>query len=135
MLELNTDFNSLVYHLFEHDMKMTLVKGRNPLLSYAELTLPLPAARSLWLAPSAEVWRARWLSMESRGPSISLRALLQDDIAVKCLPKSVDVLIARSAYLHGLAAQAWEHSKQSALFEDCIDASSQLWLRSRQQRL
>ncbi|PVH98847.1 C2H2 type zinc finger domain-containing protein [Periconia macrospinosa] len=128
-------YKRLVYHLFEHDIKMTQVKSRNPLTSYAELTLPLPASRALWLAPSAEAWRTRLLNTETKDASTSLRTLLQDDSAVKCLPPSIDIPIARSAYLHGLAAQIWEHSKQSALFENGTDASSQLWLQSRQQKL
>lgn len=116
-------------------MKITQVKNRNPLTSYAELTLPLPATRDLWLAPTAEIWRTQWLSTDCPDKSISVRTLLKDDASLRCLPPSVDFHIARSVYLHGLAAQIWEHQKQATLFEDGTDASSQLWLQSRQQKM
>ena len=126
---------SLVYHLFEHDLSMTLVKHRNPLLSFSEVSVPLPSPRSLWLAPSAAAWRTRWLSSDHRLNIISLKSLLQDDSAIHCLTPDVDEQVARSAYLYGLAAQTWEHTQQSAILEASNDASSQLWLQSRQQKL
>lgn len=135
MEEFDAHDSRLVYHLFEHDMKMTQVKNRNPLTSYAELTLPLPASRALWLAPSAEIWRARYLNTNSNDSSTSLKTLLQDDSAIKCLSPYLDISVAKSMYLHGLAAQIWEHSKQSVLFENGADASAQLWLQFRQQKL
>jgi hypothetical protein len=129
------DSCSLVYHLFEHDMSMTLVKHRNPLLSFSELSLPLPSPRSLWLAPSAIAWKARWLSLEHNSTVLSLKGLLQDDSVIRCLTSDVDEQVAHSVYLYGIAAQVWEHTQQSAVLEASNDASSQLWLQSRQQKL
>ena len=114
---------------------MTMVKHRQPLMSYAELMLPLPAPKVLWLAPSAEAWRARYCSGSYTAKLPSLKTLLQDDSAVLCLPECVDAQIARSAYLHGLAAQIWEYTQQSVLLHDSSDPSSQLWSRLRQQKL
>jgi hypothetical protein len=128
-------YKRLVYHLFEHDIDMTIVNQRQPLISYAELTLPLPAPKSLWLAPSAEVWRARMLNANRADSRPSLRSLLQDEGASIDLHPGIDAQIARSAYLHGLAAQIWEYSQQSVLLLDLSDPSSQLWSRSRQQKL
>jgi hypothetical protein len=128
-------YKRLVYHLLEHDIDMTIVNQRQPLISYAELTLPLPASRSCWLASSAEVWRARMLSTCTAESRPSLRSLLQDEGASINLNLGIDAMISRSAYLHGLAAQIWEHSQQSVLLLDLSDPSSQLWSRSRQQRL
>lgn len=116
-------------------MSMTLVKHRNPLLSFSELSLPLPSPRSLWLAPSAAAWRARWLSSGHKFNGMSLKGLLQDDAAIRCLTSDVDEQVAHSAYLYGLAAQVWDHAQQSAILEASNDASSQLWLQSRQQKL
>jgi hypothetical protein len=111
-----------------------MVKHRQPLLSYAEISLSLPAPRSLWLAPSAETWRTRYLS-KANGHVPSLRKLLQDDAAILCLPQSVDKNIARSAYLHGLAAQIWEYSQQAMLLGESSDTCSQLSLQMRQKTL
>lgn len=116
-------------------MHMTLTKHRPPLITYAELTLALPASRSLWLAPSAEIWRSRYLDMDISPAPPSLRSLLKDESAIVCLPMDVDAQIARSTYLHGIAAQIWEHTQQSVLQHESSDPSSQLWARSRQQKL
>ncbi|KAH7559035.1 hypothetical protein BM1_03972 [Bipolaris maydis] len=128
-------FKRLVYHLFEHDIYMTMVNHRQPLLSYAELTLPLPASESLWLAPSAEVWKARMLNMQLASSRPSMRSILQEPGSVSCLQAGFDTHSAHSAYIHGLASQVWEHCQQAALLHDMSDASSQLWSRSRQQKL
>jgi hypothetical protein len=125
----------LVYHLFEHDMHMTMVKHRPHLITYAELTLPLPASKMLWLAPSAEIWRTRYLNIGVTSNLPSLRALLQEEHALPYLTLEIDAPLARSTFFHGIAAQIWEHTQQSVLLNDSSDASSQLWARSRQQKL
>jgi hypothetical protein len=127
---------SLVYHLFEHDMNMTFVRYRQPILSYAEMTLPFPASRSLWLAPSAEIWRTRYLDEGWENlASFSLHSLLIDESLLRCLPDALDAQMIQSAYLHGIAAQIWEHSQQLSLVNAANDASAQLWSQSRQQKL
>ncbi|KAF2629060.1 C2H2 type zinc finger domain-containing protein [Macroventuria anomochaeta] len=128
-------YKRLAYHLFEHDIHMTMVKHRPPLITYAELTLALPASKALWLASSAEIWRTRYLEMDISSNPPSLRAILKDEAAILCLHLDIDVQIARSSYLHGIAAQIWEHAQQSVLLHESSDPSSQLWARSRQQKL
>lgn len=127
-------YKRLVYHLFEHDIYMTMINHRQPLLSYAELTLPLPASETLWLAPSAAVW-ARIMSELSPSSRPSMRSLLQNPGSLSCLHVGFDPLVAQSAYSQGLASQIWEHRQQTVLLDDSSDPSSQLWSRARQQRL
>ncbi|CAN9222169.1 unnamed protein product [Alternaria alternata] len=128
-------YKRLVYHLFEHDIHMTMAKHRPPLITYAELTLILPASKTLWLAPSAEIWRIRYLEMDIVASRPSLQTLLKDEAAILCLPADIDAQVARSSYLHGIAAQIWEYAQQSALMHESGDPSSQLWARSRQEKL
>ncbi|KAI4688799.1 uncharacterized protein J4E84_004729 [Alternaria hordeiaustralica] len=128
-------YKRLVYHLFEHDIHMTMAKHRPPLISYAELTLMLPASKTLWLAPSAETWRMRYLDMDVVASAPSLQTLLKDEAAIHCLPATIDMQVAHSSYLHGIAAQIWEYTQQSALMNESSDAASQLWARSRQEKL
>jgi hypothetical protein len=128
-------YKRLAYHLFEHDIYMTMVNHRQPLLSYAELSLPLPASDSLWLAPSSAVWKARILNAPLPSIRPSMRSILQEANSISCLHSSFDKLIAQSAYIHGLASQVWEHCQQAVLLHEMSDPSSQLWSRSRQQRL
>ena len=112
-----------------------MAKHRPPLITYAELTLILPASKTLWLAPSAEIWRIRYLEMDIVASRPSLQTLLKDEAAILCLPVDIDTQIARSSYLHGIAAQIWEYAQQSALMHESSDPSSQLWARSRQEKL
>ena len=133
-------YSRLVHHLFEHDMMMTMTKHRNPLLSYAELSLPLPASRELWLASSAEVWRTAYLTKpgHSHQHRLALRALLAESELIRCLPDSVDAQLATAAYLHGNGAQVWEYNQQALLQGSnggAIDASASLWIQSRHQKL
>lgn len=128
-------YKRLVYHLFEHDIYMTMINHRQPLLSYAELALPLPASESLWLAPTAAIWKERILAASPPSFRPSMRSILQESGSISCLHASFDARIARSAYMHGLASQVWEHRQQTVLLHDMSDPSSQLWSRSRQQKL
>ena len=112
-----------------------MVNHRQPLLSYAELTLPLPASESLWLAPSAAVWKARVLDGPLPSFRPSMRSILQEAGSISCLHASFDSRIARSVYIHGIASQVWEHCQQAVLLDEMSDPSSQLWSRSRKQKL
>lgn len=133
-------YKRLVHHVFEHDIYTTIAKVRNPLISYAEMTLPLPASRDLWLAPNAEVWKAAYLEKTTKHAenNISVRDLLADSELVKCLPETVDVRSAKVSRLYGLAALTWEQHQQSQLLNSpfaSVDASSKLWQQSRHQKL
>ncbi|PPJ54283.1 hypothetical protein CBER1_06569 [Cercospora berteroae] len=135
-------YKRLVHHLFEHDILTTITKVRNPLISYAEMTLPLPASRDQWLAPTAETWHMAGLEKTTRDAkhaNLSLRDLLADGELLRCLPDDVDVSVARAAHLHGLAAQTWEHFQQSSVVNSPLasnsDPSGKLWLQTRHQQL
>lgn len=132
-------YKRLAHHIFEHDMLMFMAKHRQPLVSYAELSLPLPASRELWLAPSAEAWKESYsnLSETSTGSDVSVRALLADENIASCIPGSIDHGICGTAFLYGVSAQVWEHAQQSVLMEESLDrdASNSLWMQSRHQHL
>lgn len=50
-------FKRLVYHTYLFTSQMSITLQTPPLLSYAEISLELPIARPIWLAPTAEEWR------------------------------------------------------------------------------
>lgn len=125
----------LVYHLWEHDIDMACLKHRQPLMSYAEFSCSLPASRSLWLAPSADAWRSEYIRGCYNEHSSSLRDLLTDEQNISSLSIGIDKNMARSAYLHGMAAQLWELSQQVTLVGDSSERSSQLWIQLRQEKL
>ncbi|KAJ6104019.1 hypothetical protein N7523_010339 [Penicillium sp. IBT 18751x] len=133
-------FKRLVYHLFGHDVEVAMSMNRSALISYTELTLPLPAARDLWLAQSAEEWKRTWTSRYAmaRESDMSLRDLLSDPSLINHVCPELDVEIARSALLHGLAIQVWEFRQQNLLSQGSQSASratARLWLQSRQEDL
>lgn len=133
-------YKRLVHHVFRHDMYMTVTKVRNPLVSYAEMSLPLPARPELWYAPTAEAWKALYLSNGTgdQRRTISLRELLADKALVKFLPESIDRDLADQAYVHGLAALSWDCSQHSKLLntvEPSANPLGRLWLQSRYEGL
>ncbi|KAH7385238.1 hypothetical protein DE146DRAFT_666574 [Phaeosphaeria sp. MPI-PUGE-AT-0046c] len=127
-------YRRLVYHLWEHDIDMACLKHRQPLISYAELSSSLPASRSLWLASTPDAWRSEYIHGGYNEHSSSLRDLLTDK-HISSLSVAVDKDMARSAYMHGIAAQLWELSQQVTLLGNSSDRSSQLWLQLRQEKL
>ena len=122
-------------------MQTTVAKVRNPLVSYAELSLPLPSSRRLWLAPSFDVWRLELADtvFGREKSSVSLRDLLSDSDMLRCLPNLVDDVAARTTYLYGLAAQCWEFHQQAIIANNRSasnsDASTQLWMQTRLEKL
>jgi hypothetical protein len=132
-------YKRLVHHLFEHDMLMASAKHRQPLVSYAELSLPLPASRNLWLAPSSEAWHKLYMEMlqPAHNDYRSVRAMLADQKPLSCLPGLVDHGLATTAYLYGVSAQIWEYNQQYILMVsgNDDDPSVRLWMQSRHQSL
>ncbi|KAJ5621841.1 hypothetical protein N7528_005073 [Penicillium herquei] len=125
----------LVYHLFGHDVEVTLSMNRPAITSYTEFTLPLPAARDLWMAPTAAAWRDIWTTRYRNSDlcAISLHELLSDPLLLSNMPPDLDFAIAKSALLHGLALQVWEFRQQMRLTGS--RATTRLWLQSRQEDL
>ncbi|KIL90941.1 transcriptional regulator crz1 [Fusarium avenaceum] len=63
-----------VFHLFLRDSQQSMTALTNPVMSYAELTLPLPASKELWYAKTAKDWKHAYLRREAghikRAPSV-----------------------------------------------------------------
>lgn len=53
---------SLVFHLFIRDAQTSIALIVPNIVSYAELTLPLPSSKALFLAPTASAWKHIYLS-------------------------------------------------------------------------
>lgn len=129
---------SLAYHLFGHDVEVAMAMNRPALTSYTELTLPFPAARDLWLAPTAIAWRNLWIEKYRmiELSDISLRDLLSDPSLLTSMSIEKDFDIARTSLLHGLASQTFEFRQQMILSKGSQSGSramAQLWLQSRQE--
>ncbi|KAJ6059305.1 uncharacterized protein N7446_008888 [Penicillium canescens] len=130
----------LAYHLFGHDIEVAMAMNRPALTSYTELTLPFPAARDLWLAPTAAAWRDLWNTKYRvvEVSDFSLRDLLSDPSLMTHIPIEMDFDIARTALLQGMASQVWETRQQLILSQgtqSSTRAMARLWLQSRQDDL
>ncbi|CAI7637538.1 unnamed protein product [Penicillium viridicatum] len=130
----------LAYHLFGHDVEAAMAMNRPALTSYTELTLPFPAARDLWLAPTATAWRDLWNTKYRvvEVSEFSLRDLLSDPSLMAHVPMEMDLNIARTALLQGMANQVWETRQQMVLSQGSkpdTRAMARLWLQSRQDDL
>ncbi|PYH91316.1 hypothetical protein BO71DRAFT_304736, partial [Aspergillus ellipticus CBS 707.79] len=124
----------LVYHLFGHDVEVATAMNRPFIISSAGLTLPFPAARDLWLAPSAIAWRDIWTRSHVEGTSeLNLRDLLSDPSLISHIPPDLDSGLSRSALIQGLVVQVWEFRQQMLLSSH--RATTRLWLQTRQEDL
>lgn len=78
-------------HLFRHDLEASVSLLSSPLISYAELYLPLPESESLWHSPSAESWKATY--MRNSGPRHERQPSLVDCI------QDLDILAVRDIFV------------------------------------
>lgn len=78
-------------HLFRHDLEASVSLLSSPLISYAELYLPLPESENLWHAPSAESWKATY--MRNPGPRHERQPSLVDCI------QDLDILAVRDIFV------------------------------------
>ncbi|KAK3082188.1 hypothetical protein LTS18_013072 [Coniosporium uncinatum] len=111
-------YKRLVYHLLGHDAQSSIFLVVSPLMSYAELSLPLPESQELWTASSARVWkslyRARYKDTQIRIPSLSdciadIR-LLEPGRAV------INLELSCSAFLYAMWGMVWEYRQLCLLF-------------------
>ena len=123
---------SLVFYIFQHDVQMSMALLTNPLISYAELLLPLPATQSLWLALDAESWKSIWLS---RPNATNRRLTLVDCVNDVGLLSSSSYFIdtdgSRMAYLYAHWGLAWEYRQLSSFLKP--QSRQGLLMKSRYQ--
>lgn len=133
-------YKRLVHHLFEHDMLVTHAKHRQPVMSFAELLLPLPASRDLWLAPDAEAWLSLYTHSQAETGSfdISVHYLSTEDRLAGALFGGYDKKLLVGMKLSAIAAQVWTYQQMRSLSggsRASADPSSELWTQARLQYL
>lgn len=115
----------------------------NPVMSYAELTLPLPEARELWFAKSALEWKMHYIerqAAQSKRPP-SLGDLFRDINLLAANHQRLDVQYALSIYLHGFWSLIWEYRQLNGIHRSSAQSPnpagnpSLLLLSSRHQEL
>jgi hypothetical protein len=114
-------FVRLVYHVFLHDAQASMSLLINPIISYAELSLPLPESRELFFAESAEEWKSIYLSILESSLSAENVPSFTDN--VRSFPYSVvsptctrvDYSLTTLATLHAFWGQIWEYRQLSSI--------------------
>ncbi|KAL1796297.1 hypothetical protein ACET3X_004837 [Alternaria dauci] len=123
-------FLRLVHRAFEFDRQSSMALLKPPLISYAEMQLPLPSANALWQAKNAATWKMAYLE---RDPMTAKRPS-----ATECLLNLEHQVhdYADSTYLHMMWGPVWEYRQMCALTSRSqSQPTNSLILSSRYQEL
>ncbi|KAJ5211098.1 Zinc finger C2H2 [Penicillium cf. griseofulvum] len=108
----------LVYHLWQHDAQCSMVLLTSPLMSYAELSISLPACSDLWNAPDAKQWKELFRAQQT-GQSFPTPTPLTECVLNMDLLEShrhvIDMKLSCSAVLHAIWGLIWEYRQMSLL--------------------
>lgn len=113
----------------------------NPILSYAEITLPLPAPRDLWYARSAQEWKTLYLSRMTSNPDEipSLLDIIRDSSNLAIHQSHIDLQFSASIYLHAIWGMIFEHRQLDSIHRITTSpthpSNTSLVLASRHQDL
>jgi hypothetical protein len=109
-------FKRLAFHAFVMDAQTSMAMLTNPLISFAELTLPLPASRELWLAQDAEHWKTLYLNrhtaQQQQEEELTLVDLLQEPVDI---PEHCDLKFTRLIIMCGIWGMIWHQTQLLAM--------------------
>ncbi|KAK3693780.1 hypothetical protein B0T22DRAFT_450768 [Podospora appendiculata] len=136
-------YKRLVLHLFCHDVQSSVSLQKNPLMSFTELAFSLPAARDLWMAPSAQAWREAYLAKRPLLPNQPPLARVSE--VMHCLNILDDVIEYVDADLCYMAVENGFWGQIAAYREGVKfyqhgglskqNSTHRLWLKSQHQEL
>ncbi|RSL82384.1 hypothetical protein CEP51_005205 [Fusarium floridanum] len=110
----NESFKRLAFRLLFHDMGVSMALLVNPLISYAEVLLPLPGSPDIWTAASPEQWKSCLAAQENAEPMVVADFLDNPDL-LNDLGNSIDIYMAGMAVLGCIWAMCWEYLQFSSL--------------------
>lgn len=128
----------LVLHLFFHDAQASVSLQKNPLMSFTELAFCLPAARDVWKAPTAKLWRDAWLRKRSLPPDTQIPRLgeiMHRLHAIDELDGYVDTELCYTAVLHGFWGQISAYREAVKFCHQGSKSTHHHWLHMQQQEL
>ena len=106
-------FKRLIFRVVQHDADSSIALLVNPLISYAEVQLPLPAPEGLWAAATAEEWKAGFLALDAQ--TLTVADFIDEPEKLQTHRGLVDATAASFAFLSCTWALAWEVVQLSAL--------------------
>ncbi|KAJ3549715.1 hypothetical protein NM208_g355 [Fusarium decemcellulare] len=101
----------LVCRVYKHDTNTSMALQVNPLISYAEFCLALPASDDMWSAASAEEWNSLFLAQQQNGSpqQVTLHDYLDDVEGIYVSEITADLSIAREVFLSFAWGLSWEY--------------------------
>jgi hypothetical protein len=130
----------LVFHCYVREAQVSMTTLTNPSISYSELSLPLPEARELWFAKTAQEWKAVYLErgvvQDKRPPSVG--DLLRDISLLSVNRMRLDVQYAISIYLHAFWNLILEYRSLSSVHRprpNSVAGNAIVLLTTRHQEL
>jgi len=137
-------YKRLSYHSFIRDAQTSMTIMVNPVLSYAELTLTLPCPKEVWMAKTAQEWKAAYLrstdNAQNSEKALSLYDVLRDLSCLTADQNRVDLQFSAMIYLHAFWGMIWEYRQLEAVHrwspsDKNTHGNTNLVLCSRQQEL
>ncbi|KAK8161814.1 c6 zinc finger domain-containing protein [Phyllosticta citrichinensis] len=106
-------FRRLAIHAFIYDAQSSMCVLVNPVISYGEVSIPLPEPRELWTAETAEQWKAVYLSLPPgfQDRQFCILDCLKDPTLLATLPHFHDTQFSTLAILHGAWGMVWEFNQ------------------------
>ncbi|KAK0633634.1 hypothetical protein B0T14DRAFT_442745 [Immersiella caudata] len=135
-------YKRVVLHLFLHDTQTSISYQKPPLVPFTELNFSPPASRDLWRAPSAEAWRACYLSKPlisaSKLPRVS--DMLHSLAAIENLGEALDLDLCHFVLLNSFWSVINAYRDSVKFYDNNQNFSNapqntprRLWLDSQQQ--
>jgi hypothetical protein len=109
----------LVFYTFLHDSQAMLVHMRSPLMTPAQMHLPVPCSRELWLAPNAHAWRSAFLAQHSTdgGGLPSTIDMFSDPELFSSVDHHADKSLCRLLVAHSMAHDVFEYRQQAQMLQ------------------
>ncbi|WKT51685.1 hypothetical protein QSH57_002199 [Fusarium oxysporum f. sp. vasinfectum] len=128
----------LAIHILNICTQFSLALVTTPLVRYTEMSVPLPAARSLWNASSAEAWRSAYLALENQNLAClpELRSCYSNFATLLHLGDAHDAPSTGLAILSGLWVNVWQYKERVNARNtgtETLRANSALIIESLQQ--
>lgn len=107
-------FKRLAYHVFLYTVQVSVAFQTPPLLSYAEITLELPAPQAVWRARTAEEWRDQYFAHRLGGPLPTFVSSMCDAQTMGFVRGSIDLELTLYLVLLSHWCLAWEYTQLSS---------------------
>ncbi|KAL6235085.1 hypothetical protein BDW75DRAFT_230591 [Aspergillus navahoensis] len=112
-------YKRLVYRLFRLEVQVSMALLTAPLITYAEMCLPLPAPSHLWDASSASQWKEAYnalsVSFSTHARTPTLGECVADLDLLEPSRRIADIRLACGAVMHSIWGLVWEFRQLSSL--------------------